>query len=246
MGSFSFAGRGYELISTQAARRARGNTAQRVSASLGVGEADAPNVVVLTTSVAEGPSQPRVFASAAVPRESISPTQACPYWSSQARMAPRASPRPQSAAALPGGSRPRRAAGTRPRPSARIRWKAPSSTQKPVGTRRPSICESSPHVRALAANDRDLRLMDLLETQHVAAQSLTFSRRSCRLGSRRRSHAHARPLTVRKPAACRVDGKHGRDILEQSGAARRTFGWQPCRARRRDSRRRSGRNPCSR
>jgi hypothetical protein len=42
-------------------------------------------------------------------------------------------------------------------------------TQKPAGTWVPSIRESSPQVRALAANDRDLRLVDLLETQHVAA-----------------------------------------------------------------------------
>jgi hypothetical protein len=60
-----------------------------------------------------------------------------------------------------------------------IRWKASVVTQKPAGTRMPFDPRKLPQVRALAANDRDLRLVNLLETQHVAAHPLTsLSRRA--------------------------------------------------------------------
>src|SRR3954464_6821375 len=70
--------------------------------------------------------------------------------------------------------------------AARIRRKASVVTQKPAGTRRPAsratagrhteACDPRKlsQVRALAADDRGLRLIDLLEIQHVAHPRLLY------------------------------------------------------------------------
>jgi hypothetical protein len=47
------------------------------------------------------------------------------------------------------------------------RRKASVVTQKPAGTEMPSIRDSPPRMRAFATNDRDLRLVNLVKTQHV-------------------------------------------------------------------------------
>jgi hypothetical protein len=63
--------------------------------------------------------------------------------------------------------------------SAMIRRKAAVVTQKPAGTRTPSIRESSPRCAPLPPTTATLRLGDFLETQHRAAhQSLPCVRQS--------------------------------------------------------------------
>ena len=55
-----------------------------------------------------------------------------------------------------------------------IRRKASVVTQKPSRHADAVDPRQLSQVRALAADDRDLRLVDLLETEHVAAHPFTF------------------------------------------------------------------------
>ncbi len=96
--------------------------------------------------------------------------------------------------------------------SAMIRRKASVVTQKPGGTRIPSITRKLPQLRAFAANDRDLRPVDLLESQYIAPHPSSLP-----LESRGLSHSYCdgSRLTV-----------HGR-------AYRRSIGVESRRSRRR-------------
>ena len=60
--------------------------------------------------------------------------------------------------------------------SAMIRRKASVVTQKPAGTRMPSIRESSPRCAPLPPTTATCDLVDLLEIQHVVAHPSTFPR----------------------------------------------------------------------